>query len=142
MGPGAESQERSAIEEAVRSDPDVVFAVAFGSRVWGESTMASDFDLAVKFADGLSERERFEKHCFLYGDLQHENRRFVDVSDIESLPLEVAHDAVHCDFLCGDRQAFERFKTEIETEFDERCETLRREQRAVIDRIAEDGLRG
>ena len=66
----------------------------------------------------------------------------VDVSDLEALPLEVAHDAVHGELLCGDRQAFAQFKTAIEDEYDAQRETLRRHQRSVIDRIAEDGLRG
>jgi predicted nucleotidyltransferase len=132
----------AALADAVCSDTDVVFAVAFGSQVSGRSTRSSDIDLAVKFDGELSERERFEKRCFLSGDLQSEGRPFVDVSDIESLPVDVAHDAVHGELLCGDRRAFERFKAEIDTEFDDRRETLRRQQREVIDRIAEDGLRG
>ncbi|WP_380681474.1 type VII toxin-antitoxin system MntA family adenylyltransferase antitoxin [Salinigranum sp. GCM10025319] len=136
------SQILAALAESVCSDPDVVFAVAFGSWITGDPTPSSDVDLAVKFGDVLSERERFEKRCFLSGDLQRDDRPFIDVSDIESLPLDVAHDAVNGELLCGDERAFERFTTEIEDEFDEQRETLRRRQRAVIDRIAEDGLRG
>ena len=102
----------------------------------------SDLDVAIKFTDELSEQERFEKRCFLSGDLQHEDRPFVDVSDIESLPLAVAHDAVNGEPLCGDEQAFERFRADIEARFDRQRETLRRRQRELIDRIAEDGLRG
>jgi predicted nucleotidyltransferase len=143
MEPSAEnSQVLSALAEEICPDPDIVFAVVFGSQLSGESTQSSDFDLAVKFADELSERDRFAKRCFLSGDLQHKDRPFVDVSDIESLPLDVAHDAVNGAFLCGDEQAFEQFKADIKAEFDEHRETLRRQQRAVIDRIAEDGLRG
>ncbi|WP_251328492.1 type VII toxin-antitoxin system MntA family adenylyltransferase antitoxin [Haloplanus pelagicus] len=143
MSPSAEhSQVVSALEEAVCSDPEITFAVLFGSQISGESTLSSDFDLAIKFANELSDRDRFEKRCFLSGDLQHEGRPFIDVSDIESLPLDVAHDAVNGELLCGDEQVFEQFKRDIEAEFDEQRETLRRQQRAVIDRIAEDGLRG
>ena len=143
MEPGAHrSQVRSDLEEVVCADPDVVFAVAFGSQLSGTPTRSSDLDIAVEFSADLSERERFEKRCFLSGDLQAEDRPFVDVSDIGSLPLDVAHDAVNGEFLCGDEVAFERFKRDIEARFDEQRETLRRRQRAVIDRIAEDGLRG
>ena len=99
-------------------------------------------DLAVKFTEELSERNRFEKRCFLSGSLQHEESPFIDVSDIESLPLDIAYDAVNGELLCGDETAFMRFKTDVETEFDEQRETLRRQQRSVIDRIAEEGLRG
>jgi predicted nucleotidyltransferase len=136
------SQVLAALDESVCSDSDIVFAVAFGSQTTGEQTQSSDFDLAVKFVDGLPARERFEKRCFLSGELQDEDLPFIDVSDFESLPLAFAHDAVHGDLICGDEQAFEQFKTEIETKFDEQRETLRRQQRAVIDRIAEEGLRG
>lgn len=143
MDPSTEhSQVCADLKEVICPDPDIVFAVAFGSRISGESTSSSDVDLAVKLADELSERERFEKRCFLSGDLQHDHRPFIDVSDIESLPLDVAHDAVHGEFLCGDKRTFERFKDAIEAEFADQHETLRRQQRAVIDRIAEDGLRG
>jgi predicted nucleotidyltransferase len=143
MGSSAEnSQVLSALEDTVCSDPEIVFAAVFGSQLSGETTLSSDFDLAVKFTDTLPERDRFEKRCFLSGDLQHEDRPFIDLSDIESLPLAVAHDAVNGELLCGDEQAFKQFKTSIEAEFEEQRETLRRQQRAVIDRIAEDGLRG
>jgi hypothetical protein len=40
------------------------------------------------------------------------------------------------------REAFEQFKTEIEAGFSEHRETIRSQQQEVIDRIAEDGLRG
>jgi predicted nucleotidyltransferase len=143
MDPSAgQSQVRSALEATLCSDPDIVFGVVFGSQRSGTPTPLSDLDVAVKFTDELSEQERFQKRCFLFGDLQHEDRPFVDVSDIESLPLAVAHDAVNGEPLCGDKQAFERFKEDIEAKFDRQRETLRRRQREMIDRIAEDGLRG
>lgn len=143
MNPSADRpQGRFALEEVVCADPAVVFAVAFGSQLSDTSTHSSDIDIAVKFTGDLSKRERFEKRCFLSGDLQGEDLPFVDVSDIESLPLDVAHDAVNGKLLCGDEGAFEHFKADTEAEFDEQRETLRRHQRAVIDRIAEDGLRG
>jgi predicted nucleotidyltransferase len=132
----------AALEESVCSDSDVVFVVAFGSQITNEATQASDLDLAIKFADELPESDRFEKQCFLSGDLQREDAPFIDVSDIELLPLDVAHDAVNGVFVCGDEHAFERFKTNVEATFAEQRDTLRRHQRGVIDRIAEDGLRG
>lgn len=62
--------------------------------------------------------------------------------DIELLPLDVAHDVVNGELLCGDEASFERFNTDTEARLDEQRETLRRRQRAVIDRIAKDRLRG
>ena len=127
---------------SVCSDSDVEYLVVFGSQVSGPSTASSDLDLAVKFADDLSDHERFEKWCFLSGDLQQDDAPFVDVADIDTLSLDVAHDVVNGEFVCGDQEAFEQFKTEIETGFSEHREEIRRHQRDVIDRIAEDGLRG
>ncbi|RDZ39533.1 DNA polymerase subunit beta [Haloferax sp. Atlit-4N] len=136
------SEVLSALREAVCSDSDLEFVVTFGSQITGEATTTSDLDIAVKLADSLSARDRFEKQCFLSGDLQWEDAPFVDLSDIETLPLAVAHDAVRGSFVCGDDQAFEQFKTETEAQFAEQRDDLRRQRRAVIDRIAEEGLRG
>jgi hypothetical protein len=44
--------------------------------------------------------------------------------------------------LCGDEEAFHEVKAEVETAFTERGENVRQRQRALIDRIAEEGLRG
>lgn len=131
-----------ALEASVCSDPDVEFVIAFGSRTTGDAISASDLDIAVKFAADLSDRERFEKRCFLSGDLQREDVPFIDVSDIETLPLDVAHDAVNGTFVCGDEHAFEQFKANVESTFADRRDDLHRRRRDVIDRIAEEGLRG
>lgn len=132
----------TALEESLCREPDIEFAVMFGSRVSGDERPSSDLDIAVKFSDELSSHERFRKRCFLSGDLQSEDAPFIDISDIDELPLAVAHDAVGGDLLCGDDRAFRAFKQEIEATFEERRDELRRHQRDVIDRIAEDGLRG
>lgn len=143
MNTGDEDSELfTALEESACSDSDVEFVVAFGSQITGEATCASDLDVAVKFAAGLTDHERFGKRCFLSGNIQREDAPFIDLSDIETLPLDVAHDAVHGTFVCGDEHAFEQFKTDVETVFADRRDDLHRQQRAVIDRIAEDGLRG
>lgn len=132
----------SVLEGSLCDEGDIEFAVAFGSQVTDDSSPSSDLDLAVKFTTGLSTRERFGRRWFLSGDLQREGAPFVDISDIETLPVAVAHDAANGEFLCGDERAFRRFKTEIEATFEERHDELRRHQRDVIDRIAEGGLRG
>jgi len=136
------SELAAALEESVCADSGIDFVVAFGSQITGGETHASDLDLAVKFADELSGSDRFEKRCFLSGALQREDAPFIDISDIESLPLDVTHDAVNGVLVCDDAHAFEQFKTETEATFAEQRDTLRSEQRGVIDRIAEDGLRG
>lgn len=90
---------------SVCTDTDVSFVVAFGSQPRGAAIQASDLDVAVKFADALSDRERFTKLCFLSGTLQQDNSPFVDCSDIETLPIDIAHDAVDGTFVCGDKRA-------------------------------------
>ncbi|MCO8245335.1 nucleotidyltransferase domain-containing protein [Haladaptatus sp. AB643] len=128
--------------ESLCRDADIEFAVVFGSQLTSNSRPSSDLDLAVKFTKSLSSHERFQKLCFLSGDLQREGAPFIDLSDIETLPLEVAHDAVNGEFLCGDEDAFRHFKADTESLFEEQHEDIRRHQRDVIDRIAEDGLHG
>lgn len=132
----------STLQESLCQDDDIRFAVVFGSQVTDDWRPSSDFDLAVKFADRLSSHERFLKRCYLSGDLQQEDAPFVDISDIEDLPIEVAHDAVSGELLCGDTQTFRQFKADVEQTFAEQRDDIRRHQRSVIDRIAEDGLRG
>lgn len=132
----------TALEASICDDPAVDFVVAFGSQLTDEATQSSDFDVAIKFADTLSAHERFETLCFLSGDLQRDDAPFIDVSDIETLPIDVAHDAVNGAFVCGDANAFERFANDVETRFVDQRDDLRRQQQDVIDRIAEDGLRG
>jgi len=141
---GSDSRSRllTELERSLSRDPDVEFAVVFGSRITDEPSPSSDLDLAVKFTDDLSPHERFRKLCFLSGDLQREELPFVDVSDVETLPVDVAHDAVSGELVCGDGRAFRRFTAEIEATFEKRRDAVRRHQRDVIDRIAEAGLRG
>jgi predicted nucleotidyltransferase len=132
----------AALSEVICSDPDVEFAIAFGSRAAGTPRPSSDIDVAVKFSDELSASERFRKRCSLSGELQREDAPFVDVSDIEELPLLVAYDAVQGTVLCGDEEALRSVKEGIDAAFTERGPDIRSHQRDLIDRIAEEGLRG
>lgn len=136
------SQLLAALEESLCRDSDIEFAVVFGSQITGNARPSSDLDIAVKFTDGLSSHERFRKRCTLSGNLQQEDAPFVDVADIDELPLEVAYDAVHGDILCGEELAFREFKSDIQAAFEDRRSDISQHQRNVIDRIAEDGLRG
>lgn len=138
---GVPQQFASVIEPLCR-DSDIEFVLAFGSRVAENSGPTSDLDLAVKFVEDLSSHERFKKRCFLSGDLQRSDAPFVDIADIERLPLAVAYDVVNGEFLCGDERLFNRFKTEIESKFENRRDDIRHDQRKLIDRIAREGLSG
>lgn len=128
--------------DALCSDPDVVFVVLFGSRAGGRPRASSDVDVAVKFVDDLSRTERFRKRCRLSATVQDSNTPFVDLSDVDALPLPVAHAAVGGRFVCGDRHAFETFKTTVEGQFDAERAAIERRQRKLIQRIAEEGLHG
>ena len=130
------------IETHLCSDEAVEFVVAFGSWVDGSPHGGSDIDIAVQFAEELDDYERFRKRCFFSAVLQQEDAPFVDLADIESLPLPVAHDAINGRFLCGDRESFRERKADIETRFDHHEEAFDERNRAVIERIASEGLRG
>lgn len=115
-----------ALESSVCSNSTVEFVVAFGSRITGEATSTSDLDIAVMFVADLSASDRFEKRCFLSGDLQREDVPFVDVSDIEAHSLDVAHDAVNGTVVCGDERAFDQFGAAVESRFTDQQESRRR----------------
>jgi predicted nucleotidyltransferase len=140
-----DSHSRRAVAEVARrlcADQAVVFAVVFGSRQSGETTAASDLDIAVQFDDDCSSHERFRRRCRLSGELQRGDLPFVDVSDLDTLPLEVAADAVGGQLLCGDRAAFASVRRTVATEYAQRREELQAHHRSVVDEIAERGLRG
>lgn len=123
------------------ADP-VEFAVLFGSFAETGDTPPSDIDLAIKFSDRLAPDERFRHLCAFSGNLQPSDRPLVDVSDIDRLPLEIAHDAVHGTLVYGNEQRFAAFRTDITDAFVAQREAIRSRQRDVIERIAEQGLHG
>ena len=120
----------------------VEFAVLFGSFTEDGDTPPSDIDLAIKFSDTLAPGERFRHLCAFSGNLQSSNRPFVDVSDIERLPLDIAHDAVHGELVFGNEQRFEAFREDMQETFAAQRDAIRSRQRDVIERIANQGLHG
>ncbi len=129
-------------EASLCADEDIEFVVAFGSQLTGDSTDSSDLDITVKFADELSASERFTKRCFLSGDLQTDELPFVDVSDIETLPVDVAHEAINGTVVCGDEGVVDQYTAAVKAAFYDQHEERRHTQRQLIDRIATEGLRG
>lgn len=130
------------VRETLCENSDIEFVVVFGSRATGTERSSSDLDIAVKFDPDLTSEVRFRKQCRLSARLQETDTPFVDLSDIDELPLEFAHAAVNGELICGDREAFRKFKTEIEDRFEDSREEIERQQRDLIHRIAEEGLRG
>lgn len=130
------------VERLLCDDPAVEFAVLFGSRATGTARPTSDLDVAVQFSEDLSADERFRKLCRLSGRIQHDGTPFVDLSDLDELPLEVAHAAVSGDLLCGDEEAFESCRADVRAAYEEQREDIEQRHRDTISRIAGGGLRG
>ncbi|MFC6721076.1 type VII toxin-antitoxin system MntA family adenylyltransferase antitoxin [Halobacteriaceae archaeon SHR40] len=130
------------VRETLCENPDIEFVVVFGSRAKGTERSSSDLDIAVKFDQDLTSEDRFRKRCRLSAQLQENDSPFVDLSDIDELPLEFAHAAVNGELICGDWEAFREFKTEVEDRFENSREEIERRQLDLIHRIAEEGLRG
>ena len=130
------------IREVLCDDPTIEFVVAFGSRIDGTPRQSSDLDIAVKFGEELSGDERFKKRYQLSGRLQRASKPFVDISDIDELSISFAHAVANGDFVCGDEDAFESFKTRTIDAFAEQRTDDEDTQQEFIRRIAEDGLHG
>lgn len=122
------------------ADTPVVYAVVFGSRVRGDSIPASDVDIALQFPDDLDDRERFDARNRIDAELQSYTDSFVDVSDVERLPLRVAARALDDGqvlygdegVVADDRQRFAEQAAAGERDRE-------RQRRDVIDRLAEGG---
>jgi len=116
---------------------DVSFAVLFGSHARETADESSDLDIAVRFPERMDERERFRLRNRIDADLQGYAEGFVDVSDIESLPLHVARSALReGKLLVGDEQRFERYRENVETEYEETASQRERDRQEFIERLA------
>ena len=125
------------------ADSDAIeFAILFGSFTGDEETSPSDIDIAIKFTDALAPAERFRQLCKFSGHLQSSDRPFVDVSDIEGLPLDIAHDAVHGKLVYGNEQRFEAFREDTQETFAAQRDTICSRQLDIIERIANQALHG
>ncbi len=123
---------------AALSDRPVVFAVLFGSHARGDADPDSDVDLALRFPETLDAHERFRLRNRIDADLQSYAEGFVDVSDVEALPLPVAHAAltegIH---VFGDGDVLKDYRERISEAYEE-SETDRAHERwAFIDRLAD-----
>lgn len=138
------SREQSAALDlgAIRSllaASDVRYAIVFGSFARENATASSDIDLALRFTDELSRRERFDRRNHVDSTVQRYAERFVDVSDLTALPDEVALNALRDGVVIyGDETA----KTIDERRLARRVSGSQRaqERRAFIDRLAEGNV--
>lgn len=118
-------------------EPTIVFALLFGSYARSDADSASDLDIALRFADGLDARERFQLRNRIDAELQQYADTFVDVSDVERLPVTVAVRALRDGvLLAGDERAVEQYRDEIEREYESTADERERERRAFIDQLA------
>ncbi|MCO8255779.1 nucleotidyltransferase domain-containing protein [Haladaptatus sp. AB618] len=119
------------------SQTEVTFALLFGSHARGTATPTSDVDIVLHFPDQFDARERFQRRNRIDADLQAYAAGFVDVSDIEQLPLNVVHSAVRDGILLvGDETAVDDYRTQIEQEYDATADERKRERQEFINRLA------
>ena len=117
--------------------PGVVFAVLFGSHAQGDVREASDVDVALRFPDEMEPNERFRLRNRIDATLQEYSDRFVDVSDIDSLPVAVAYAALRDGIiLTGDEQVVESYREQIVRAYEDSADERERERREFIDRLA------
>ncbi|WP_255192425.1 type VII toxin-antitoxin system MntA family adenylyltransferase antitoxin [Natronobeatus ordinarius] len=144
-GPTASNVQSEAIDfEGIRSvlaDNDVQYAVVFGSVARGEDTATSDIDLCLRFSDDLSPRERFDRRNRIDSVVQRYTTQFVDVSDVEALPDDVALNALREGVVIYGNETMkatdeQRLTDRVRSSKDEHT----RERREFIDRLAEGNV--
>lgn len=132
----AEGIDIEGIREALASRP-VEFALLFGSHARGEGAVSSDVDIALRFPETMDDRERFRERNRIDAALQEYATGFVDVSDIDTLPIPVAHAALRDGILlAGDDGTLEAYRTQIEAEYESTADERERQREAFIDRLA------
>jgi len=126
--------------EAIRVALDaaaVEFALLFGSHARSEATDNSDLDIAVRFPDRLSDRDRFRARNRIDATLQVHAEGTVDVSDIDALPVAVQHAALQEGIvLCGDDDAVANYREQVTAAYESLADERTAERQAFIDRLA------
>lgn len=116
---------------------EVTFALLFGSYARGTTETTSDVDVALRFPEDMDAYERF--HCRNRIDvrLQKYAENFVDVSDIDSLPITAAYAALRDGIiLVGDTSDVEAYRTQVEQEYFATKEKRDRAGRKFIRKLA------
>jgi predicted nucleotidyltransferase len=116
---------------------DVVFAVLFGSHARGSAEASSDVDVALAFPDEMDAAERFHRRNRIDADLQAYADNFVDVSDVDSLPVGVVRAALRDRvLLVGDAERVESHQKQVDAEYESTERERERERQEFIDRLA------
>lgn len=126
--------------QRVFQDHQVTLAYLFGSQATGKAGPLSDVDIAVLFAEGLSDRERFRLRCHLIAELMGVFRRNdVDVVDLaEASPVLRNHVRKYGQLLyCVDDRLRVRFQTEALRDYLDTKPIREVQQRYLFKRILE-----
>jgi predicted nucleotidyltransferase len=116
---------------------EVVFAVLFGSHVEGTTHADSDVDITLRLPESLTLKARFRLRNRIDAELQSYAEGFVDVSDIESLPVPVAHAALQDGLLLvGEAEPVAEYRVKIAAEYEATKPEREREREAFLDRLA------
>lgn len=126
--------------DAIRSyleDTPVEYAVVFGSCVRETADESSDVDIALRFPEEMDKRERFDRRNRIDADVQSYADRFVDVSDMQALPTDVARRALRTGVpLLDNEELIEADRTRLDREH----EATRRERdearQSFVERLA------
>jgi predicted nucleotidyltransferase len=115
----------------------VVFALLFGSHARGTAESESDVDVALRLPEGTSDYERFRVRNRIDAELQRFADGFVDVSDVDALPTEVAYAALRDGIvLVGDESTVRAHREQVADAYEQTADECERERREFIDRLA------
>jgi predicted nucleotidyltransferase len=115
----------------------VVFALLFGSHARGTAESKSDVDVALRLSEEMDDRERFRTRNRIDAELQQFADGFVDVSDIDALPTEVAYATLQDGVaLVGDESTVRTCRERVADAYERTADDRERERREFIDRLA------
>jgi predicted nucleotidyltransferase len=131
--------------DAIRSyleDTPVEYAVLFGSCIRATADESSDVDIALRFPDEMDKRERFDLRNRIDADLQSYAERFVDVSDVKSLPTGVAHRALRTGtLLFGNEELADADRERLDREHEATRSERDEARQSFVERLAEGEFR-
>lgn len=113
----------------------VEFAILFGSHARG--TASSDVDIALRFPEEMNARERFRLSNRIDAELQQYTASFVDVSDIDTLPIPVTYAALRDGIvLVGGERKVEAYQENVEQEYEATKDDREQARQEFINQLA------
>jgi len=107
-----------ALISVFKTFPKITAAYVFGSRVYGKTTKASDYDVAVLFKGDCTLDELLDVTLKL-ADALNVDLNLIDVVGLNNAPVEVAYDIVAKGKLtyCADNELRVAFETRLMREY-------------------------